>query len=137
MPSPDDLKRVEQFTREPFTPDLDAMEPGTARRRAFDAALAEIEAGHEHPSVEWRRDYSLVLGLERVLADPQPRLASGTTLRRHQVDALAGQLAALISDLERSAAHDEEEDDSDEVDDEPENGDDPVRDNASVRQNPT
>jgi len=61
--SPDDLERVEQFTREPFTPDLDAMEPGTARRRAFDAALAEIEEGREHPSVEWRRDYALMLGV--------------------------------------------------------------------------
>ncbi len=42
-----------------------------------------------------------MLGLDRVLSDPQPKLASGTTLRRHQVDALAGQLAALIGDIER------------------------------------
>ena len=76
--------------------------------------------GLVEPSYDWRRDYSLVLGLERVLSDPQPRLASGTTLRRHQVDALAGQLAALISDLERSAAEDEDDDEA-----EPENGDDP------------
>ena len=41
--------------------------PGTARRRALDAALAEIDAGHEEPSVEWRREYSLILGLERLL----------------------------------------------------------------------
>src|SRR6185312_1242823 len=122
--------RVEAWCGEPLLHEGEdiavALASGTVRRQALDAALAEMERGLPEPSFEWRRDYSLVLGLERVLAEPQPRLASGTTLRRHQVDALAGQLAALISDLERSAALDEEEDDSDEADDEPENGDDPV-----------
>ncbi|HKV68285.1 MAG TPA: DEAD/DEAH box helicase family protein, partial [Gaiellales bacterium] len=123
--------RVEAWCGEPLLHEGEdiavALASGTVRRQALEAALAEMERGLPEPSFEWRRDYSLVLGLERVLADPQPRLASGTTLRRHQVDALAGQLAALISDLERSAALDEEEDDSDdEADDEPENGDDPV-----------
>ena len=123
--------RVEAWCGEPLLHEGEdiavALASGTVRRQALEAALAEMERGLPEPSFEWRRDYSLVLGLERVLADPQPRLASGTTLRRHQVDALAGQLAALISDLERSAALDEEEDDSDdEPDDEPENGDDPV-----------
>src|SRR5690349_2827262 len=122
--------RVEAWCGEPLLHEGEdiavALASGTVRRQALEAALAEMERGLPEPSFEWRRDYSLVLGLERVLADPQPRLASGTTLRRHQVDALAGQLAALISDLERSAALDEEEDDSDEGDDEPENGDDPV-----------
>ncbi len=100
-PSPDDLERVEQFTREPFTPDLDAMEPGTARRRAFDAALAEIEEGREHPSVEWRRDYALMLGLERLLAQDEPKLADGTVLSAHQVDALSGTLTELLAEAER------------------------------------
>src|SRR5690242_8666510 len=123
--------RVEAWCGEPLLHEGEdiavALASGTVRRQALEAALAEMERGLPEPSFEWRRDYSLVLGLERVLAEPQPRLASGTTLRRHQVDALAGQLAALISDLERSAALDEEEDDSDdEPDDEPENGDDPV-----------
>ncbi len=81
-----------------------ALAEGTVRRAALDAALAEMERGLPEPSYEWKRDYALVLGLERVLYDPQPRLASGTTLRRHQVDALAGQLAALIGDLERRRA---------------------------------
>ena len=36
---------MEKFTREPFAPDPDALRPGTARRRALDAALAEIESG--------------------------------------------------------------------------------------------
>src|SRR3954464_6939936 len=104
-----------------------ALAPGTARRAALDAALAEMEKGATQPSYEWRRDYALVLGLERVLNDPQPKLASGTTLRRHQVDALAGQLAALIGDLERHALHEDEENgngngEADEAEDEDEAG---------------
>jgi hypothetical protein len=87
-----------------------ALAPGTARRAALDAALEEMERGGTEPSYDWRRDFALILGLERVLNDPQPKLASGTTLRRHQVDALAGQLAALIGDLERGEQDDEDED---------------------------
>ena len=68
-----------------------------------------MDRGLLEPSYEWRRDYALVLGLDRVLNDPQPKLASGTTLRRHQVDALAGQLAALIGDLERRALHEDDD----------------------------
>ena len=37
-----------------------------------------------------------MLGLERVLDEERPRLASSTELRRHQVDALAGMLTELI-----------------------------------------
>src|SRR3954464_14359024 len=44
-----------------------------------------------------------MLGLERVLAEPRPQLASGTELRRHQVDALAGMLTELISSHEKEA----------------------------------
>jgi ribonuclease E len=117
--------RVEAWCGEPLLHEGEdiavALAPGTVRRKALDAALDEMARGLVEPSYEWRRDYSLVLGLERVLSDPQPKLASGTTLRRHQVDALAGQLAALISDLERAAAADEEDDDESE----PENGDEP------------
>src|SRR6185436_13577830 len=36
-------------------------------------------------------------GLERVLSQSPPRLASGTELRRHQIDALAGMLTELIA----------------------------------------
>ncbi|MDX6549558.1 MAG: ribonuclease, partial [Gaiellales bacterium] len=63
-----------------------ALAAGTARRAALDAGLAELERGLTEPSYTWRRDYSLLLGLDRVLSEPQPKLASGTTLRRHQVD---------------------------------------------------
>jgi ribonuclease E len=90
-----------------------ALAAGTARRAALGAALAEMDRGLTEPSYQWRRDYSLLLGLDRVLSDQQPKLASGTTLRRHQVDALAGQLAALIADIERGEADDEDEDEDD------------------------
>src|SRR5579871_1698264 len=114
--------RAERWCGEPLLHDGEdvatALAPETVRRAALDAALAEMERGLLEPSYEWRRDYALVLGLERVLAAPQPRLASGTTLRRHQVDALAGQLAALIGDLERAQLNgDDETDDEDDEED--------------------
>jgi len=100
-----DLDRVREFTREPILlvdETVDDLEPGTARRRAVEAALAELNAGAEAPSFEWRRDYSLVLGLERLLWDEEPLLRDGAVLSEHQVDALAGTLAALTAELEGS-----------------------------------
>ena len=44
-----------------------------------------------------------MLGLERVLASPTPATASGTELRRHQVDALAGMLTELIASNQRQS----------------------------------
>src|SRR3954452_16952636 len=38
-----------------------------------------------------------MLGLERVLSQSPPKLASDTELRRHQIDALAGMLTELIA----------------------------------------
>ncbi|TML57465.1 MAG: hypothetical protein E6G22_15600 [Actinobacteria bacterium] len=73
------------------------LAPGTARRRALDDALAEIDAGAPEPSQGWKVRYGLMLGLERILSDRPPRLASGTELRRHQIDALAGMLTELIA----------------------------------------
>jgi ribonuclease E len=93
--------QAEAWAGEPFLhPDEDpavSLAPGTARRRALDDALAEMEAGAGEPSYEWKIRYALMLGLERVLSEDQPRLASGTELRRHQVDALAGMLTELIA----------------------------------------
>ena len=43
-----------------------------------------------------------MLGLERVLSEKPPRLASGAELRRHQVDALAGMLTELIAAVQKS-----------------------------------
>jgi ribonuclease E len=97
-----DLKRAEEFAREPFVlngeePEL-ALAERTARRAALEAALAELRAGRSEPSLEWRRDYSLMLGLERLLSEETPRLADGTVLSAHQVDALSGTLVALTSE---------------------------------------
>src|SRR4051794_9503883 len=106
VPSAQERSRVEDFTREPFLHEgetvEDALAPGTARRRAFDAALAELEGGEERPSLEWRRQYSLLLGLERLLFEDEPHLADGTLLSAHQVDALAGTLTALSADIMRN-----------------------------------
>src|SRR5437763_4729855 len=91
--------RAEAWAGEPFLrPDEDAaavLAPGTAFRYALDAALTEMEAGRRAPSPEWKVRYALMLGLERVLSEKPPRLASGTELRRHQVDALTGMLTEL------------------------------------------
>ncbi len=97
--------RAEAWAGEPFLrPGEDAddvLAEGRARRKALDDALAEIEAGRKTPSPAWKTEYALMLGLERVVTDRPPRLASGTELRRHQIDALAGMLAELISKHER------------------------------------
>jgi ribonuclease E len=102
--------RAEAWAGEPFLrPDENAAEalaPGRARRTALDDALAELEAGLRSPSAEWKVRYALMLGLERVITDHPPRLKSGTELRRHQIDALAGLLTELIAKLESA---DEEE----------------------------
>src|SRR5690242_4922557 len=93
--------QAEAWAGEPFLhPDEDpavALAPETARRRALDDALAEIEAGEREPSYEWKIRYALMLGLERVLSQRPPSTASGTELRRHQIDAPAGMRTELIA----------------------------------------
>jgi ribonuclease E len=102
--SGDLLARAEEFARESFVlpgeEPAQALAEGGARRKALDAALAEIDAGREEPSVEWRREFSLMLGLERLLSEEEPHLADGTLLSPHQVDALSGTLIALTSELQ-------------------------------------
>src|SRR5215218_5581440 len=97
----DAAARAERWAGEPFLhPDEDVaivLAPGTARRRALDEALAELATGNRKPSHRWKVRFALMLGLERVLSQTPPRLASGTELRRHQVDALAGMLTELIA----------------------------------------
>jgi ribonuclease E len=99
VPSSADIERAAAFAREPFLLDgegPEALAPGTARRRALDAALQELDEGAENPSIQWRRDFSLLLGLERFLADEPPKLRDGAELNPHQVDALSGTLAELM-----------------------------------------
>jgi ribonuclease E len=97
--------RAEAWAGEPFLHSeedaVTVLAPGTARRRALDEAIAEIEAGSDEPSSEWKVRFGLMLGLERVLSERPPHLASGTELRRHQVDALAGMLTELIAANQR------------------------------------
>jgi ribonuclease E len=108
-PVPDStlIKKAEAFTRERFVHEGEdvatALAPGGARRRAFDAALAEIERGEKVPSTKWRRRYALLLGLERVLSEDEPVLADGTHLNPHQVDALSGTLVALLASTQKGA----------------------------------
>ena len=91
----------EPFLHEDEDPDV-VLAPGTARRRALDEALAEIESGRNEPTSEWKVRFALMLGLERVLSGNPPHLASGTELRRHQIDALAGMLTELIAANQRA-----------------------------------
>jgi len=104
LPDAGALRRAERFTRERFVHDgelpEDALAPGSARRRALDEALAELDDGLKAPSVAWRREYSLLLGLERLLSEDEPRLADGTLLNPHQVDALSGTLTALMAEVQ-------------------------------------
>ncbi len=98
-----DLGRVREFSREPILLEAETiadLTAGTARRRAVDSALAELDAGAEVPSFDWRRDFSLLLGLERLLSEDRPKLFDGAELNDHQVDALSGTLAAITSELE-------------------------------------
>ena len=102
IPPDDAIARAASFTREPFVLDGEdpagSLAPGSARRGALDDALAELEAGAEVPSVAWRQRWSLLLGLDRLLSQEEPKLADGTVLNAHQVDALSGTLTALLAE---------------------------------------
>ncbi|MDX6663051.1 MAG: ribonuclease, partial [Solirubrobacterales bacterium] len=107
-PSGADIERAEQFVNDSFLLEgekPEALAPGTARRRALDAALAELDAGAEAPSISWRREFSLMIGLERLLSMEPPTLNDGAELSEHQVDALSGTLAALIAEQEVAKAN--------------------------------
>ena len=109
-PATDELvvaaKRAEDWAGEPLLHNgeepVQVLAEGTARRNALDEATAEIEAGRKEPSSQWKVRFALMLGLERVLSEKPPTLASGTELRRHQVDALAGMLTELIAANQRA-----------------------------------
>src|ERR1700682_3720731 len=109
IPSSADISRAEKLVRERFLHEGEdpavALAPGSPRRRALDQALTELEADPKakHPSTAWRRQFSLLLGLERLLSDDEPKLADGTVLSAHQVDALSGTLTALLAEALRTS----------------------------------
>ncbi|HWX44496.1 MAG TPA: DEAD/DEAH box helicase family protein [Solirubrobacteraceae bacterium] len=113
IPSSADIARAEKFVHERFLhegeQDTVALArvggSATPRRRALDAALGELADNAKYPSTGWRREFSLLLGLERVLSEEEPRLSDGTVLSAHQVDALSGTLTALLAEAERSAGN--------------------------------
>jgi hypothetical protein len=111
IPSSADIARAEKLVRERFLHNGEdpavALAPGSARRRALDRALAELQEDPKakYPSTAWRREFSLLLGLERLLSEEEPKLADGTVLSAHQVDALSGTLAALLAEAERTASN--------------------------------
>ncbi len=109
VPSSAEISRAEKLVRERFLHEGEdaavALAAGTPRRHALDQALAELEADPKakHPSTAWRREFSLLLGLERLLSEDEPKLADGTVLSAHQVDALSGTLTALLAEAQRPA----------------------------------
>jgi ribonuclease E len=109
VPSSAEITRAEKFVRERFVHEGEdaavALAPGSARRRALDLALAELDADPraKGPSTAWRREFSLLLGLERLLSEDEPKLADGTVLSAHQVDALSGTLTALLAAAQSAA----------------------------------
>src|SRR6187200_3119502 len=102
-----DALRAQEWAGEPFLhpgeDPAEALAPGTARRAALDAALAELDSGGRTPSPGWKVRFGLLLGLERVLSSKPPATAAGTELRKHQIDALAGMLTELIAANQREA----------------------------------
>jgi ribonuclease E len=132
VPTSAEIERGAAFAREPFLLDgegPEALAEGTARRRALDGALAEIDGGAENPSIQWRRDFSLLLGLERLLADEPPKLLDGAELNPHQVDALSGTLTELMAEQQTAAEDDAEvltAEEEDEADPDPDEAVEPV-----------
>src|ERR1035437_8058339 len=108
IPTSAEIARAEKLVRERFLHEGEApavaLAPGTPRRRALDLALAELakDPKAKHPSTAWRREFSLLLGLERLLSDEEPKLVDGTVLSAHQVDALSGTLTALLAEEQRT-----------------------------------
>ncbi|MDQ3066393.1 MAG: DEAD/DEAH box helicase family protein [Actinomycetota bacterium] len=102
-----DALRAQEWAGEPLLHSgedpAESLAPGTARRAALDEALGEIAAGRRSPSSRWKVRFGFLLGLERVLSSKPPATATGTELRKHQIDALAGMLTELIAANQRQA----------------------------------
>ncbi len=107
IPGSAEIARAEKFARERFLHEGEdpavALAAGSPRGRALNRALAELKEGAKFPSTAWRGEFSLLLGLERVLSEDEPKLVDGTVLSAHQVDALSGTLTALLAEAQRTA----------------------------------
>ena len=106
FPSPAAIARAELLTRERFVYEgetlEDALAPGLrapprARRRA-----RRGRGGRQAAVDRVAAEFSLLLGLERLLSEDEPHLADGTVLSAHQVDALSGTLTALLAEAQRN-----------------------------------
>ena len=110
IPKSAEITRAEKLVRERFLHEGEdaavALALGSPRRRALDQALVELREGAKHPSTAWRREFSLLLGLERVLSEGEPKLVDGTVLSAHQVDALSGTLTALLAEAQQRSVSD-------------------------------
>ena len=110
IPSSADIARAEKFVRERFLHDGEDPAVALAAGHAAPAGArpgarrAREDARPSIPSTAWRREFSLLLGLERVLSEDEPKLVDGTVLSAHQVDALSGTLTALLAEALRSTA---------------------------------
>ena len=102
VPSSADIERAAEFAREPFLLGRRGARGAGSRHRPPPRSRRGAERARrraaENPSIEWRRDFSLLLGLERFLADEPPKLRDGAELNPHQVDALSGTLAELMAE---------------------------------------
>ena len=79
IPSSADIARAEKFVRERFLHEGEdaavALAPGCAAApRARRGAAPSWSDKAKYPSTAWRREFSLLLGLERVLSEEEPRL---------------------------------------------------------------
>ena len=106
IPSSADIARAEKFVRERFLHDGEdpavALAPARRAGARSTRRSLELDAKAKIPSTAWRREFSLLLGLERVLSEDEPKLVDGTVLSAHQVDALSGTLTALLAEALRS-----------------------------------
>ena len=108
FPSPAAIARAELFTRERFVYEGETLEDALAPGPRA-AGRSTPPWPRSRPAPSSRRSsggaqFSLLLGLERLLSEEEPHLVDGTVLSAHQVDALSGTLTALLAEAQRSAA---------------------------------
>ena len=131
-------RRAEAWAGEPFLHRRGSRGRARGRHRAPPRARRRARrdrAPGRGPSPQWkvalRADARARAGAQR----PPPQLASGTELRRHQIDALAGMLTELIAANQRAA--DENGERERRTPSEPRRTDDELEDEDDARARPT